>query len=78
MIVAKGWTFFCEAPEAVPMSVVREFYANAKADRNGFSVVRGLTVDYQAETIRRVIKQRARKPRRRTGTRRRLRILIWT
>ena len=62
MIVDKGWTAFCEAPEAVPMSVVREFYANAKADRNGFSVVRGLTVDYQAETIRRVIRQRARKP----------------
>ena len=44
------------------MSIVREFYANAKAERNGFSVVRGLTVDYHAEAIHRVIRQRARKP----------------
>ena len=39
MIAEKGWISFCESPEAVPLSVVREFYANAKADRNGFTVV---------------------------------------
>ena len=48
MIAEKGWIVFCESPEAVPLSVVREFYANAKAEQNGFSVVRGLTVDYHA------------------------------
>ena len=44
------------------MSIIHEFYANAKAEKNGFSVVRGLTVDYQPEAIRRVIGQRQRKP----------------
>jgi len=62
MIAEKGWIAFCESPEAVPMSVVREFYANAKAEKNGFSVVRGLTVDYHPAAIRRVIGQRERKP----------------
>ena len=55
MIQSRGWESFCEAPAAVPLSIVREFYANAKAEQNGFSVVRGLTVDYTLETIRRVI-----------------------
>ncbi|KAL8089245.1 hypothetical protein AgCh_038872 [Apium graveolens] len=62
MIAEKGWITFCESPEADPMSMVREFYANAKADKNGYSVVRGLTVDYQPEAIRRVIGHRQRKP----------------
>ena len=46
MIRNRGWESFCEAPAPVPMSIVREFYANARADQNGYSVVRGLTVDY--------------------------------
>ena len=58
MIAEKGWMTFCESPEAVPLSVVCEFYANAKADKNGYSVVCGLTVDYQSAVIRRVIGQR--------------------
>ena len=37
MIAEKGWITFCESSEAVPMSVVREFCANAKADKNGYS-----------------------------------------
>ena len=45
------------------MSVVREFYVNAKAEKNGFTVVRGLTVEYSAEAIRTVIEQPARKVR---------------
>ena len=57
MIAEKGWIAFCESPEAVPMSVVREFYANAKAEKNGFSVVRGMTVDYHPAAIRCVIGQ---------------------
>ena len=43
MIAEKGWIVLCEAPEAIPLSVVRDFYANTKDERNGFSVVRGLT-----------------------------------
>ena len=46
----------------MPLSIVREFYANAKATMDGYSVVRGLTVDYTAAAIRRVIGQKA-KPR---------------
>ena len=62
MIAKKGWISFYESPEAVLMSVVCEFYANAKDEKNGFTVVCGLTVDYQPEVIRRVIGQRQRKP----------------
>ena len=62
MILEMGWVPFCEAPAIVPISVVREFYANAKAEKNGFMVVRGMTVKYSAHAIRRVIEQPARKP----------------
>ncbi|XP_074367782.1 uncharacterized protein LOC141708181 [Apium graveolens] len=62
MILEMGWVPFCEAPTAVPMSVVCEFNVNAKAKKNGFTVVRGMTVEYSVDTIRRVIEQPARKP----------------
>ena len=55
MIQERGWESFCEAPGAVPMSIVREFYANARADQNGYSVVRGMTVDYTLEAICRIV-----------------------
>ena len=62
MIRNHGWEAFCEVPEAVPLSIVHEFYANAKATMDGYSVVRGMTVDYTAAAIRCVIGQKA-KPR---------------
>lgn len=62
MILEMDWVPFCEAPAAVPMSVVREFYANTKMEKNGFTVVRGMTVEYSADAIRRVIEQPTRKP----------------
>ena len=37
------------------MSIVREFYANARMDKNGYSIVRGLTVDYTLEAIQKLI-----------------------
>ena len=43
------------------MSVVREFYAIDKAKKNGFTVVRGRTVEYSVDAIRAVIEQPARK-----------------
>ena len=55
MIQSRGWESFREAPEAVPLSIVWEFYANARADKNGYSVVRGLTVDYTLDAIQRII-----------------------
>ena len=55
MIQERGWESFCEALEAVLMSIVREFYANARADQNGYSVVRGMTVDYTLDAIRRIV-----------------------
>lgn len=36
MIRGLGWEGFCEAPSPVPLSVVREIYANAKAEKMGF------------------------------------------
>ena len=30
IIESRGWTIFCKHPKAVAMTVVREFYANAK------------------------------------------------
>ncbi|XP_074362086.1 uncharacterized protein LOC141702285 [Apium graveolens] len=56
-----GWVIFCETPAAIPKSVVHEFYANAKAEKNGFIAVRGMPVDYSAKAIRRVIEQPERK-----------------
>ena len=55
MIQERGWKSFCEAPGAIPMSILREFYANARADQNGYSVVRGMTMDYTLEAIRRIV-----------------------
>ncbi|KAK1378407.1 hypothetical protein POM88_025151 [Heracleum sosnowskyi] len=54
-IEERGWEQFCETPEPVPMTVVREFYANASVDRNGISQVRGFRVDYRPRAIRRVL-----------------------
>ena len=48
MIRDKGWETFCESPEAVPLNIVREFYANASVNKNGYSYVRGMTGDYTA------------------------------
>ena len=62
MIRDKGGETFCEVPEAVPLSIVHEFYANAKTTMDGYYVVHGMTVDYTAAAIRRVIRQKA-KPR---------------
>lgn len=53
----RGWETICEAPEAVPLSVVKEFYANAKTERDGFAIVRGKKVDYRDAAIRKVIRQ---------------------
>nr|XP_017248025.1 PREDICTED: uncharacterized protein LOC108219212 [Daucus carota subsp. sativus] len=55
MIQARGWESLCKAPEAVPLSIVREFYANARMEKNGFAIVRGLTVDYTFEAIQKLI-----------------------
>ena len=41
---------------------MREFYANARVDQNGYSVVRGMTVDYNLEAIRGIIGGEARRP----------------
>ncbi|XP_074323761.1 uncharacterized protein LOC141660674 [Apium graveolens] len=56
-----GWESIYEAPEAVPVGVVGEFYANAKTTMDGYSLVRGRTVDYTPEAIRRVMRLPARK-----------------
>lgn len=52
MIQERGWQNLCELTSAVPLSIVREFYANAKETRDGYSIVRGFTVDYTAPAIR--------------------------
>ena len=62
MIQERGWESFCEAPEAVPLAIIREFYANAKENRDGYTMVRGTRVDYSVDAIRRVVGGRARRP----------------
>lgn len=44
-IQERGWEQVCEIPDPVPMTVVREFYANASVEKNGISQVRGFRVD---------------------------------
>lgn len=57
MIDEMGWSAFCVQPVGIPLSVVKEFYANAKMDRNKLTMVRGKTVDYGPAAIRRVVPQ---------------------
>ena len=38
----------------MPLSIVRELYVNARADKIGYSVVRGLTVDYTLDAVCRI------------------------
>ena len=77
MILKMEWVAFFEVPAVVPMSVVRELYANAKAKKNGFTVVRGRTVEYSVEAIRTMIEQPARKPGQDTWNDKTQKTLIW-
>lgn len=56
MINVRGWSVLCDTPLEVPLGVVREFYANAKESANGYSWVRGVTVDYRRATISNVLR----------------------
>ena len=50
-IVAKGWRALCQPPHPAAMSVVREFYANLAAHVLKKVRVRGIFVDFSAESI---------------------------
>ena len=50
-IVAKGWRALCQPPHPAAMSVVREFYANLTSHVLKKVRVRGILVDFSAESI---------------------------
>ena len=50
-IAAKGWRALCQPPHPAAMSVVREFYANLASHVLKKVMVRGLLVDFSAESI---------------------------
>ena len=50
-IEAKGWRALCQPPRPVAMSVVREFYANLASHVLKKVRVRGVLVDFSAESI---------------------------
>ena len=50
-IAAKGWRALCQPPHPVAMSVVREFYANLASHVLKKVRVRGVLVDFSAESI---------------------------
>ena len=50
-IVAKGWRALCQPPRPAAMSVVREFYANLASHFLKKVRVRGILVDFNAESI---------------------------
>ena len=50
-IEAKGWRALCQPPRPVAMSMVREFYANLASHVLKKVRVRGLLVDFSAESI---------------------------
>ena len=50
-IVAKGWRALCQPPHPAAMSVVREFYANLATHVLNKVRVRGVLVDFSAESI---------------------------
>ena len=51
MIAAKGWRALCQPPHLTAMSVVREFYANLASQVLKKVRVRGVLVDFSAESI---------------------------
>ena len=50
-IAAKGWRALCQPPHPAAMSVVREFYANLASHVLKKVRVRGVLVDFSAESI---------------------------
>ena len=50
-ITAKGWRALCQPPHPAAMSVVREFYANLASHVLKKVRVRGVLVDFSAESI---------------------------
>ena len=50
-IAAKGWRALCQPPHPAAMSVVREFYANLASQVLKIVRVRGVLVDFSAESI---------------------------
>ena len=50
-ITAKGWQALCQPPHPAAMSVVREFYANLASHVIKKFRVRGVLVDFSAESI---------------------------
>ena len=50
-IAAKGWRALCQPPHPAAMSVVREFYANLASHVVKKVKVRGVLVDFSAESI---------------------------
>ena len=50
-IAAKGWRALCQPPHPAAMSVVREFYANLSSHVLKKVRVRGILVDFSAESI---------------------------
>ena len=50
-ITAKGWRALCQPPHSAAMSVVREFYANFASHVVKKVRVRGVLVDFSAESI---------------------------
>ena len=52
-IAAKGWRALCQPPHPAAMSVVREFYANLASHVLKKVLVRGILVDFSAESINR-------------------------
>ena len=51
MIAAKGWRALCQPPHPAAMSVVQEFYANLASHVVKKVRVRGVLVDFNAESI---------------------------
>ena len=50
-ITAKGWRALCQPPHPAAMSVMREFYANLASHALKIVRVRGILVDFSAESI---------------------------
>lgn len=56
MIRERGWLGFIATPTPISMSIVREFYANAKVTRSCVSLVRDFEIDYKPPAIRAIFR----------------------